>query len=175
VIEIELKQKIREIADFPKHGIRFYDITTLLSDADAFRESIEQMHAFLKGKKFDKIAAIESRGFIFAAPLALKLGCGLAIIRKPGKLPSSTIKQSYELEYGRNTLEIHSDAVSKGENVLIVDDLLATGGTMTAAVELVEKLGGKVETLLFVIELTFLGGRGKFAGKEILSLLSYDK
>jgi adenine phosphoribosyltransferase len=174
VIAIDLKKKIREIQDFPKKGILFYDITTLLKDKDSFKDTIDQMYNLVKDKKFDKVAGIESRGFIFAGPLALKLGCGVVLIRKPGKLPAETISESYSLEYGKNTIEMHKDAVSKGENVLLVDDLLATGGTMKAAVNMVEKLGGKVETILFLVELTFLNGRKNLKG-NVISVLKYDK
>ena len=175
MVKIDLKTKIREIPDFPKPGILFYDITTILQDADALKESIEQMYDLIKDKKFDKVAAIESRGFIFAVPLALKLGCGFAIIRKPGKLPHTKISESYDLEYGSNTIEMHDDSIKQDENVLLVDDLLATGGTMTAAINLVEKLGGKVEAILFLVELTFLNGRDKLGNHNIQSLLKYDK
>jgi adenine phosphoribosyltransferase len=174
VIKIDLKSKIREVPDFPKKGILFYDITTMVKDAQAFKQCIDQMYDLVKNKKIDKVAAIESRGFIFAAPLALKLGCGFVIIRKPGKLPAETIKESYDLEYGSNTIEVHKDAIKKGEKVLLVDDLLATGGTMCAAVKLVEKLGGKVEQILFVIELTFLKGKEKLRKYNVSSLLEYD-
>jgi adenine phosphoribosyltransferase len=174
VVAIDLKKKIREIQDFPKKGILFYDITTLLKEKDAFKDTIEQMYALVKDRKFDKVAAIESRGFIFAGPLALKLGCGVVLIRKPGKLPGEKISESYSLEYGTNTIEMHKDAVSKGEKILLVDDLLATGGTMKAAANMVEKLGGKVETILFLVELTFLNGRKNLKG-NVLSVLKYDK
>ncbi len=172
---MDLKTKIREIPDFPKPGILFYDITTLLQDKDALKESIEQLYDLIKNKKIDKIAAIESRGFLFAIPLALKLNCGFAIIRKPGKLPYKKISESYDLEYGSNTIEMHEDAIEKGENILLFDDLLATGGTMKAAVNMVEKLGGKVDSILFLVELTFLKGRDKLQGYDVNSLLMYDK
>ncbi len=171
---MNLKSHIREVPNFPKQGILFYDITTMLKDKDAFNHCIEELYSQVKGKKYDKVAAIESRGYIFAAPLALKLNAGLVLIRKPGKLPADTISESYSLEYGKNTLELHKDAIKKGEKILLVDDLLATGGTMNAAVNLVEKLGGKVETIQFVIELTFLKGLEKFKKYEVKSLLKYD-
>jgi adenine phosphoribosyltransferase len=164
---------IREVPDFPKKGILFYDITTLLQDGPAFNECINDLHMLVKGKKFDKIAAIESRGYVFAAPLALKLGCGLVMIRKPGKLPFDKITESYDLEYGSSSIEVHKDAIAPGERVLIVDDLLATGGTMGAAARLVEKLGGKVSGIVFMIELDELKGREKLNGYEIKSLLHY--
>lgn len=172
---MDLKTKIREIPDFPKPGILFYDITTLLKDKDALKESIEQLYDIVKDKKIDKIAAIESRGFLFAIPLALKLNCGFAIIRKPGKLPYKKISESYDLEYGSNTIEMHEDAIEKGENVLLFDDLLATGGTMKAAANMVKKLGGKVDSILFLVELTFLKGRDKLQNYNVNSLLMYDK
>jgi adenine phosphoribosyltransferase len=174
VIKIDLKSHIREVPDFPKQGILFYDITTLLKDAEAMKACIDQLYSLVKDKRYDKVAAIESRGYIFAAPLALKLGAGLVLIRKPGKLPADVISESYSLEYGKNTLEIHKDAIKKSEKVLLVDDLLATGGTMKAAANLVERLGGKVETILFVIELTFLGGMEKFKSYDVKKLLEYD-
>ena len=172
---MDLKTKIREIPDFPKPGILFYDITTLLQDKDALKESIEQLYDLIKNRKIDKIAAIESRGFLFAIPLALKLNCGFAIIRKPGKLPYKKISESYDLEYGSNTIEMHEDAIKKGETVLLFDDLLATGGTMKAAANMVEKLGGKIDSILFLVELTFLKGRDKLQGYDVKSLLMYDK
>jgi len=174
VVYIDLKTKIREVPNFPKKGILFYDITTLLKDKEALKETIEQMYSLVKDRKFDKVCAIESRGFIFAMPLALKLGCGFVPIRKPNKLPAEKLSVSYSLEYGTNTIEIHKDAISKGENVLLVDDLIATGGTMKAAINLVDKLGGKADTCLFLIELTFLNGR-KNLKSNIISLLKYDK
>ena len=172
---MDLKTKIREIPDFPKPGILFYDITTLLQDKDALKESIEQLYDLIKNRKIDKIAAIESRGFLFAIPLALKLNCGFAIIRKPGKLPYKKISASYDLEYGSNTIEMHEDAIEKGETVLLFDDLLATGGTMKAAANMVEKLGGKIDLILFLVELTFLKGRDKLQNYNVKSLLMYDK
>ncbi len=175
MIYIDLKTKIREVKDFPKKGILFYDITTMLKDKDALRVSIDEMYEKVKDKKIDKVAGIESRGFIFGVPLALKLGCGFIPIRKPSKLPAETISASYSLEYGTNTIEIHKDAIKKGENVLLVDDLLATGGTMSAAVTLVEKLGGKVVSILFLVELTFLDGRKKLLKQDVHSVLKYDK
>lgn len=171
---MDLKKHIREIPDFPKKGILFYDITTLLKDADALKESIKQMYDLVKDKKIDKVAAIESRGFIFAVPLAMKLDAGFAIIRKPDKLPHKKISETYDLEYGSNKIEMHKDAIEKGENVLIVDDLLATGGTATAAVNLIEKVGGNVSAALFLVELTFLKGRNKLKNYEVLSVLKYD-
>jgi len=175
VIKIDLKKVIREVPDFPKKGILFYDITTLVKDAAAFKQTIDMLYDLVKNKKIDKVAAIESRGLIFGAPLALKLGSGFVIMRKPGKLPADVISESYSLEYGTNSIEVHKDAIKKGEKVLLVDDLLATGGTMKAAVDLVEKLGGKIESILFVVELTFLNGRAKLKKYDVKSLLEYDK
>ncbi len=175
VIRLDLKKHIREVKDFPKKGILFYDITTLLQNHESLQGSIDQLYDLVKDKKIDKVTAIESRGFIFAVPLALKLGVGFAMIRKPGKLPYDKIEESYDLEYGSNTIEIHNDAIKQGENVLVVDDLLATGGTAKAACNLVEKLGGKVASMLFLVELTFLKGRDKLKNYPVLSLINYDK
>ena len=170
----ELKKAIREIPDFPQKGILFYDITTLLKDPAAFRKSIDELAAKLEGKDFDAILGVESRGFIFAAALAYKLGKGLVVVRKPGKLPSETIQATYELEYGTDTIEMHADAVGSAQKVVIVDDLLATGGTAQATAELVEKAGGQVEVLLFLVELDFLNGREKLKGYETVSILNYS-
>ena len=170
----ELKKAIREIPDFPQKGILFYDITTLLKDPAAFRKSIDELAAKLEGKDFDAILGVESRGFIFAAALAYKLGKGLVVVRKPGKLPSETIQATYELEYGTDTIEMHADAVGSAQKVVIVDDLFATGGTAQATAELVEKAGGQVEVLLFLVELDFLNGREKLKGYETVSILNYS-
>jgi adenine phosphoribosyltransferase len=169
-----LKQLIREVPDFPKEGINFYDITTLLKDADGLRETIDALAAQYKGEKIDTVIGVESRGFIFAAPLAYHLGAGFVPVRKPKKLPAEKVSVSYDLEYGQDTLEMHRDAVGEGHRVLIVDDLLATGGTAKATVDLVEGLGGKIVGLLFVVELTFLNGRERFNGYDVRSLMSYD-
>ena len=169
-----LKKAIREIPDFPKKGILFYDITTLLKDPAAFRDSIDALAAKLEGKDFDAILGVESRGFIFAAALAYKLGKGLVVVRKPGKLPSETIQATYDLEYGTDTIEMHADAVGSAQKVVIVDDLLATGGTAQATAELVEKAGGRVEAILFLVELDFLNGREKLKGYETVSILNYS-
>ena len=170
----ELKKLIREVPDFPKPGINFYDITTLLKDPNGFEESIDALTELCRGMDVDTIIGVESRGFIFGAPLAYQLGVGFIPVRKPKKLPSEIVSVSYELEYGTDSLEMHKDAVGDGHNVLIVDDLLATGGTARAVVDLVEGAGGKVAGLLFVVELTFLNGRAKFDGYNVRSLLSYD-
>ena len=171
---MDLKQHIRHVPDFPKPGILFYDITTLLRDAAAFREAIELMTEPFKDERIDIVVGMESRGFIFSAPMALHLEAGFVPVRKLGKLPSETISVEYELEYGTNTLEVHRDAVRPKQRVLIVDDLLATGGTARAVVDLVEGLGGKIVGLLFVVELNFLNGRQKFNGYDVRSLIRYD-
>ncbi|MEM2138996.1 MAG: adenine phosphoribosyltransferase [Candidatus Woesearchaeota archaeon] len=170
---MELKKYIREVPDFPKKGILFYDITTLLQDKDAFKFCIDSLYDLVKNKKYDKVVAIESRGFIFASALALKLNAGFVILRKPGKLPYKTIQESYDLEYGKNVLEMHIDALKKNEKILLVDDLLATGGTISAAINLVEKSNAKVEDILFVIELEFLKGREKLKNYNVKSLIKY--
>jgi adenine phosphoribosyltransferase len=170
----ELKHHIRDIPDFPKPGILFRDLTPLLLDHDAYRKTVDALCSRYEGKKIDKIVAIESRGFFFASPMALRLGAGFVPLRKPGKLPFDTIRQSYELEYGEAAIEIHKDAITKGERVLIFDDLLATGGTAAAAVELVKRLGGEVVEAGFVVELNALKGRKKLPGISVFSLISYE-
>jgi adenine phosphoribosyltransferase len=169
-----LKQLIREVPDFPKEGINFYDITTLLKDADGLRQTIDALAGQYKGEQIDTVIGVESRGFIFAAPLAYHLGAGFVPVRKPKKLPAEKVSVSYDLEYGQDTLEVHRDAIGEGHRVLIVDDLLATGGTAKATVDLVESLGGKVVGLMFLCELNFLNGRAKFEGYDVRSLISYD-
>ena len=170
----ELKKYIREVPDFPKPGINFYDITTLLKDAEGLELTIDSMTEQCRGMQIDTVIGIESRGFIFGAPLAYQLGTGFIPVRKPKKLPHETASVSYDLEYGTDSLEIHKDAVGEGHRVLIVDDLLATGGTARAVVNLVEGLGGKVAGVHFVIELGFLNGRSKFDGYDVKSLISYS-
>lgn len=170
---MNLKEKIRTIPDFPKKGILFYDITTLLKDASAFSFAIDEFYQYFKDKKIDKIIAVESRGFIFAAPLAYKLKAGFIPIRKLGKLPAETVSFSYELEYGTSEVEIHKDAINKGDKVLILDDLLATGGTMFAAKNLIEKLGGEIVGFAFLIELKELQGREKIKDYNIFSQIVY--
>jgi adenine phosphoribosyltransferase len=169
-----LEKYIREVPDFPKPGIGFKDITTLLKNAEGFRLAVDQMAEQLKGVKIDAIAVIESRGFPFGSALAYKLGTGLLLVRKPGKLPARTIREEYALEYGTDALEIHQDAISPGQNVLIVDDLLATGGTALAVAKLVERSGGKVAAVAFVVELDFLKGRRKLEGYNTISLVHYQ-
>jgi adenine phosphoribosyltransferase len=170
----DFKRFIRDIPDFPKPGIVFKDITPLLADAGAFRDMITALVDPYRGR-VDAVLGIESRGFIIGAAAALALGTGIAIVRKPGKLPYRTHKASYELEYGSDTLEIHHDAVGKGRRVLLIDDLLATGGTASAAIELVSRCGATVTACAFVIELAFLDGRKRLAPHEVHSLLHYDR
>lgn len=170
---IDLKTAIRDIPDFPKKGIIFKDITTLLSRGDLFEKVINELADHYKSKKIDQIVGIESRGFIFGAALAYKLKAGVIPIRKKGKLPYKTISATYALEYGTDTLEMHEDAVPKGTRVLIVDDLLATGGTAKATAELVEKAGGKIVGLSFLIELSFLKGRQNLKNHDVFSLIKY--
>ena len=169
-----LRKLIREVPDFPKPGINFYDITTLLKDANGLKQTIDALEAQCGDKKIETVIGVESRGFIFATPLAYHLGAGFVPVRKPKKLPAECVSVSYDLEYGQDTLEMHKDAVGEGHRVLIVDDLLATGGTAKAVVDLVEGLGGVVVGLLFVVELNFLGGRQKFDGYNVQSLIRYD-
>ncbi|HEY8771726.1 MAG TPA: adenine phosphoribosyltransferase [Candidatus Limnocylindria bacterium] len=169
----DLRAKIREVPDFPKPGILFYDITTLLREGDAFREVIDRMAEAVKGERIDLVVGMESRGFIFAAPLADRLGAGFVPVRKLGKLPAETIEVEYDLEYGTATLEIHRDAISPGQRVLVVDDLLATGGTVLGTIELVRRLGGEIAGLSFMVELTALGGRDKLGEFAIHTLLAY--
>jgi adenine phosphoribosyltransferase len=170
-----LKQLIREIPDFPKPGILFYDITTLLKDKTGLRGTIDGLKEQYAGLGVDIVLGIEARGFIFAPALAYALGAGFVPVRKPKKLPAECERISYDLEYGTDTLEVHRDAITPGCRVLIVDDLLATGGTARATAKLVEQLGGIVVGAAFVVELTFLRGRGKLNGYNVFSLLQYDK
>ena len=170
----EIKQAIRDVPDFPKPGILFKDITTALKDKRCFRLIVDAFYDILKNEQIDKIAAIESRGYLIGAPLAYKLGCGLVLLRKPGKLPAATIKEYYNLEYGSAALEVHQDAVKPGEKVLIIDDLLATGGTAEAACKLVKRLGGTITAAAFLIELAELNGAEKLRPyTKTISLLKY--
>ena len=171
----QLKSLIREVPDFPKAGILFYDITTLLKDAAGFHGVIDGLSAHYRETKVDVVLGIEARGFIFAPALAYALKAGFVPVRKPKKLPAETVSVTYDLEYGTDTLEMHKDAIGKGHRVLIVDDLLATGGTAAAAGRMVREAGGEVVGMGFVIELTFLGGRRRLAGADVFSLLQYDK
>jgi len=170
-----LKELIREVPDFPKPGILFYDITTLLKDKDGLRGVIDALREHYRDAKVDVVLGIEARGFIFAPALAYALGAGFVPVRKPKKLPAERLSVSYDLEYGTDSLEMHKDAVAPGSRVLIVDDLLATGGTAAAVARLVEQAGGKVAGLGFAVELTFLNGRKKLSGYDVYSLLQYDK
>ncbi len=169
-----LADKIRNVQDFPKPGIGFKDITTLIGDGDALREAVKQMLNRFKDQPLDKIIGIESRGFIFASVMAYELGIGMVPVRKPGKLPYKTLSENYELEYGTDSLEIHIDAIEQGDKVLIVDDLLATGGTVEATFKLVERLGGTVKGGVFLIELDFLKARERFSDYKIESLIHFD-
>ena len=168
-----LKAKIRHVPDFPKPGILFYDITTLLCDAQGFRDTVDALAAPYMGEDIDQVIGIESRGFILGAAVANTLGCGFVPIRKPGKLPAATHKESYNLEYGTDALEIHQDACGNSQRILIVDDVLATGGTARAAIDLAKKAGGKVIGAAFLIELDFLKGRDKLPGEPVYSVLQY--
>jgi adenine phosphoribosyltransferase len=170
----DLKQLIREVPDFPKVGINFYDITTLLKHPEGLRRTVDALSDEFRGEQVDTVIGIEARGFIFAPAIAYHLGAGFVPVRKPKKLPAECASISYELEYGQDTLEIHRDAVGEGHRVLIADDLLATGGTAKAVVDLVEGLGGKVVGLVFVVELEFLPGRKKLEGYDVRSLLKYQ-
>ncbi|KJS83894.1 MAG: adenine phosphoribosyltransferase [Peptococcaceae bacterium BICA1-8] len=170
---MDLKEYIRVIPDFPKKGIRFLDITPLLGDGKAFKYAIDQLINEIKDKRIDIIVGPEARGFVIGGPLAYKLECGFVPIRKKGKLPADTISASYELEYGQDELEIHKDAIKPGQRIFIADDLLATGGTMRTTINLIEKLGGQVVGLGFLIELSFLEGRDNLLGYDIISLLEY--
>ncbi|MCD6526395.1 MAG: adenine phosphoribosyltransferase [Desulfuromonas sp.] len=169
----ELKNIIRDVHDFPKKGIVYKDITTLLSDGKSFHRMIDLIAHRYIGQKIDKIVGVEARGFILGSALAYKLGVGITLVRKPGKLPYKTIKKTYDLEYGTDTLEMHEDAFLPGEQVLIADDLLATGGTVSAVVELVEELGAEVVECAFLAELDFLNGRDRLPEGKVFSLLNF--
>ena len=173
-MEAQLKQLIRSIPDFPKKGILFRDITTLLKDREGFRLAIKSMASKYTGMGIDKIVCVEARGFLLGGALAYELECGVVPIRKPGKLPYRTVKQTYELEYGTDTIEVHEDGIDDGDRVLLVDDLLATGGTARAAVDLVEKLGGKILSCAFLVELSDLKGRRLLDKYDIFSVIQYD-
>ncbi len=171
---MDLRQKVRVIENFPKEGISFKDITTLISDGEALRLSVDKMAEFFKDKNVDLVVGPEARGFIFGVPVAYALGAGFVPVRKPGKLPADTVRVEYDLEYGSDILEIHKDAIKPGSRVAIVDDLLATGGTIAAVTKLVEQVGGEVVGLSFAIELEELKGREKLKDYEVMSLLEYD-
>jgi adenine phosphoribosyltransferase len=170
---MDLKQHIRNVPNFPKPGILFYDITTLLKNAQGLKTTIDRLAAPYRDAKIAAVIGIESRGFILGSAVAERLGAGFIPMRKPGKLPSKAIKETYDLEYGKDALEMHADAVSAGERVLIVDDVLATGGTAAAAAQLVKKVGGELHGLAFLIELTFLNGKSKLTGEQVFSVLQY--
>ncbi|HEX2915995.1 MAG TPA: adenine phosphoribosyltransferase [Chloroflexia bacterium] len=170
---MNLRDYIRDIPDFPTQGILFKDITTLLQDPQAFRQALDEMTDAYKGEQIDAVVGIESRGFIFGAPLAYNLGAGFVLARKLGKLPFDTIAAEYSLEYGTNTIEMHADAIKPGQRVLIADDLLATGGTVQATARLVEQLGGEVVGLVFLVELAFLKGRERLTQYRVTALLDY--
>jgi len=169
----ELKAKIRHVQDFPKAGILFYDITTLLQDPAGLRAAVDSLALPFMNQGIDIVVGIESRGFIFGSVVADRIGAGFALVRKPGKLPAACVRATYDLEYGTDSLEIHEDAVKKGQRVLIVDDLLATGGTARATMDLVKGLGGTIHGLAFLIELVALNGRAKLAGEQIHTVLKY--
>jgi len=172
---MDLKEKIRVIPDFPQPGISFKDITTLLRDGEALRETVKRLAEHFKGTEVDMILGVESRGFILGAPLAYEMGLGFTLIRKPGKLPGQVLSVEYDLEYGTDSLEIHADAFPPGTRVLVVDDLLATGGTIAAAIELIKKLSGQVVGLAFLIELAYLNGRERLSEYDIVSLVQYHE
>ncbi len=171
----QLRKLIREVPDFPKPGILFYDITTLLKDPTGLRTAVDELADHYAGQKVDRVVGIEARGFIFAPLVAYRLNTGFVPARKPKKLPAPAARETYTLEYGEDALEIHKDAISKGERVLVIDDLLATGGTASAVVRLVKSLGGEVAGLGFAIELDFLKGREKLAGHDVFSLVHYSE
>ena len=169
-----IKSKIRTVPHWPKQGIMFRDITTLLKDPEGFKETIDLLYDRYKDKKIDKVVGIESRGFIFGAPLAYLLGCGFVPVRKPGKLPAECESQEYTLEYGTDKIEIHKDAINKGDNILIVDDLIATAGTADATRTLIKRLGGEVVECAFIVELVDLNGRDKLKGENIYSVVEFE-
>lgn len=171
---MDLKNSIRIIEGFPKEGISFKDVTTILNDKDAFKHTVDKLANYLKDKNIDIVVGPEARGFLFGTPVAYAIGAGFVPVRKPGKLPCETINSDYELEYGTDSLEIHKDAIKPGQRVAIVDDLLATGGTMKSVVELIEKLQGEVVSVDFVVELTELKGREKLKNYDIMSLVKYE-
>lgn len=170
---MDLKQHIRHVPDFPKAGILFYDITTLLRDPTGFKITVDLLSTPYEGQGIDAVVGIESRGFILGAAVAQRLGAGFIPVRKPGKLPAKAIKEIYDLEYGKDALEIHQDAIGTGQRILIVDDVLATGGTAAAAVQLVRKLGGELHGLAFLIELLFLKGKQRIQTEKVYSVLQY--
>ncbi len=174
LFRLDIRSLIREIPDYPQPGVSFKDITTVLKDPQALQFVVHEMANRFRDKGIDTVIGVESRGFIFGAPLAYELGLGFVLVRKPGKLPAEKLHMEYDLEYGKDALEIHTDAIQPGQRVLLVDDLLATGGTISAAAKLVEQLGGEVAGFTFLIELAFLHGRSKLGNKEVASLVIYD-
>lgn len=170
---MDLKSQIRNVPDFPKAGILFYDITTLLRDPQGYKATVDMLSMPYVDQDIDVVVGIESRGFILGGAVAQRIGAGFIPVRKPGKLPSKAVRETYDLEYGKDSLEIHEDAVEKGQRVLIVDDVLATGGTARAATQLVKKLGGELHGLAFLIELIGLDGRTKLSGEKVFSVLQY--
>ncbi|HET8911827.1 MAG TPA: adenine phosphoribosyltransferase [Ktedonobacteraceae bacterium] len=170
---IRLEDWVRDVPDFPQQGVLFKDITPLLQDAAAFRAAMDRLAAHYAGSGIQTVVGVESRGFIFGAPLAYLLNCGFVPVRKFGKLPAETVNVEYALEYGTNVVEVHTDAIKPGERVLIVDDLLATGGTVSAAIELVDKLGGHIAGIAFLVELTYLKGRQKLQDHDVFALMKY--
>ena len=173
MLTIDLKQMIRSVPDFPKPGINFFDITTLLKDPAGLKATIDALSAPYADAGIDAVVGIESRGFILGSAVARQIGAGFVPVRKPGKLPTKAIKEVYELEYGKDAIEVHADAIEKGQRVLIVDDVLATGGTAAATTRLVQQLGGTLHGLAFLIELTFLNGKSKLTGESVFSVLQY--
>ena len=173
MLTIDLKQMIRSVPDFPKPGINFFDITTLLKDPAGLKATIDALSAPYADAGIDAVVGIESRGFILGSAVARQIGAGFVPVRKPGKLPAKAIKEVYELEYGKDAIEVHADAIEKGQRVLIVDDVLATGGTAAATTRLVQQLGGTLHGLAFLIELTFLNGKSKLTGEIVFSVLQY--
>ncbi len=173
VPDIHLEDYIRDVQDFPQQGVLFKDITPMLQDGSAFHAAIDRLAAHYAGAGIQTVVGVESRGFIFGAPLAYQLNCGFVPVRKFGKLPNETVSVEYALEYGTNVVEVHKDAIKPGERVLIVDDLLATGGTVSAAIELVETLGGHIAGIAFLVELTFLKGRDHLKGHDVFALIKY--
>jgi adenine phosphoribosyltransferase len=170
----DLKQRIRTVPDFPKQGIMFRDITTLLKNPASFHTAVDRLEEHYRSSQIELVVSTEARGFILGAPLAYKLGAGFVPARKPGKLPAETLREQYALEYGTDAIEIHGDAIRKGQRVLLHDDLLATGGTMLATCKLVERLGGIIVGVSFLIELSFLNGRNRLQGYDVFSLVTYD-
>jgi adenine phosphoribosyltransferase len=171
---IDLKAKIRTVPDFPKKGVMFKDITTLLKDSDAFRYAVKEMIRHFDGMRVDKVVSAESRGFILGSAIAYELGAGFVPLRKPGKLPWKKIREEFDTEYSKDAFEMHEDSIEKGENVLLVDDLLATGGTMEAAAKLIERLGGNIIGVAILIELGFLKGREKISKYDVFTIVKYD-